>query len=387
MATTFMFATGIDSSAPTAGPERTRRDHMRACGHDEHWRTDLALAQAVGARYLRYGVPLYRTWHAPGSYDWSFADAAYGEMRRLGIVPMAELCRFGVPDWVGDFQNPEFPKLFADYACAFAQRYHWIQFYTPVAEMYTCAVRSALDGAWNEQLRGDAAFVRALEHLARANMLAMRAILAVRPDALFVQSESTAYCHAGEPEAIPAAERLNGRRFLSLDLTYGHHVDSALYEYLMDHGMSRENYHDFMARSAKAHCIVGCDSYPGTEIQTDAAGATSPAGELYGFGLIAREFHRRYQMPLMLSETSSSSHPADWMRRQWAHVLALAHDGIPVVGFTWYPLLGQEDGGLAGTDRRLRPVGEAYRKLIATWRDTLPVQSHALRIVEGPDVG
>ncbi|HEY2726464.1 MAG TPA: hypothetical protein VGI61_04790 [Parafilimonas sp.] len=60
-------------------------------------------------------------------YDWSFADEAFGELRHKKIIPITDLCHFGVPDWIGDFQNPDFPKLFAEYAGAFAQRYPWIQ--------------------------------------------------------------------------------------------------------------------------------------------------------------------------------------------------------------------------------------------------------------------
>jgi hypothetical protein len=52
----------------------------------------------------------------------------------------------------------------------------------------------------------------------KANVLAMSAILDVRPDAIFVQSESSEYFHADEPDAIGKVEVLNGPRFLSLDL-------------------------------------------------------------------------------------------------------------------------------------------------------------------------
>ena len=48
------------------------------------------------------------------------------------------------------------------------------------------------------------------------------------------------------PDAIDAAEFLNENRFLSLDLTYGHHVDAEMYEYLLDNGMTREEYDWFM---------------------------------------------------------------------------------------------------------------------------------------------
>ena len=42
--------------------------------------------------------------------------------------------------------------------------------------------------------------------------------------------------------AIKPAEIENSRRFLSLDLNYGHRVDSEMYEYLMDNGMTKEEW-------------------------------------------------------------------------------------------------------------------------------------------------
>ena len=29
---------------------------------------------------------------------------------------IVDLCHFGVPDWIGNFQNSDWPKLFAEYA-------------------------------------------------------------------------------------------------------------------------------------------------------------------------------------------------------------------------------------------------------------------------------
>src|SRR4051794_24402794 len=114
----FMFSTGIENSSPTIGNGRGRVDEMEKCGHYERWREDFALAGDLGVRCLRYGLPLYRTFRGPGRYDWSFADLTFAELRRLGIIPITDLCHFGVPDWIGDFQNPDFPDLFAAYAGA-----------------------------------------------------------------------------------------------------------------------------------------------------------------------------------------------------------------------------------------------------------------------------
>ena len=112
----------------------------------------------------------------------------FAELQRREITPIVDLCHFGVPDWLGNFQNPDFPRLFADYAGAFAERFPWVQLYTPVNEMFICAVFSAKYGWWNEQMKDDRAFVTALKHLVKANVLAMRAILKRRHDAIFIQS-------------------------------------------------------------------------------------------------------------------------------------------------------------------------------------------------------
>src|ERR1700761_6932743 len=112
----FMFATGIENSYPTIqlSDGTTRRvDEMQKTGHYEQWETDFQLVKEMGIDYLRYGAPYYRTHLGPGRYDWAFADQTFGRLRELEITPIVDLCHFGVPDWMGDFQNPEFPQLFA----------------------------------------------------------------------------------------------------------------------------------------------------------------------------------------------------------------------------------------------------------------------------------
>lgn len=89
----------------------------------------------------------------------------------------------------------------------------------------------------------------------------MDTILKVRPDAFFVQSESSEYFHADSPAAIRAAEIRNAHRFLSLGLNYGRRVDSETYIYLWDKGMREAEYQFFLERSLRHHCIMGTDYY------------------------------------------------------------------------------------------------------------------------------
>ena len=398
-APTFIFATGIENSNPTIHGGRTRVDEMEKCGHYARWREDFDCTQSLGVRFLRYGPPLYRTHVGPDRYDWTFADETFADLRARGITPIVDLCHFGVPGWIGDFQNPDFPRLFADYAESFALRFPWVQLYTPVNEMYVCAMFSGRYGWWNEQLRNDRAFITALKHLVKANVLAMRAILAVRADALFIQSESSEYFHAESPAAIKPAEILNEERFLSLDLNYGRRVNSEMYQFLLDNDLSREEYRFFLENDVRHHCVMGNDYYVTNEHRVAADGTTQPAGEVFGYCEITRQYYERYRLPVMHTETNTWQGPkgdeaAYWLWKEWANVLRLRNSGVPVVGFTWYSLTDQIDWetalrenngvlnplGLFDLDRKIRPVGDAYRKLIADWNAVLPTQSLSLAL-------
>ncbi|WP_375457926.1 family 1 glycosylhydrolase [uncultured Enterovirga sp.] len=394
----FMFATGIENSNPTIRGGSHRVDELESCGFYKHWRTDFDLVRDLGIHFLRYGPPIHTTFLRPGRYDWEFSDLTFGRLKELDIAPIVDLCHFGVPDWIGNFQNPDFPALFARYARDFADRYPWVQLYTPVNEMYVCATFSAAYGLWNEQLSSDKAFVTALKHIVKANVLAMSAILEVRPDALFIQSESSEYFHAENPKAIKPAEIQNARRFLPLDLNYGRRIESEMYELLMDNGMTRKEYHFFLENNLKHHCIMGNDYYETNEHRVAADGSWRPSGEIFGYSEITRQYYNRYRLPVMHTETNfhqgQGEAAVNWLWKEWANVLRVRNSGVPMVGFTWYSLTDQVDWdttlretngtvnplGLYDLDRNIRPVGTAYRQLIADWRDVLPSQSVCLTV-------
>ena len=395
----FIFCTGIENSYPTIrgrGGKSTRIDQMEKCGHYERWREDFALVKELGLDYLRYGPPYYKVHLAPGKYDWSFVDETFNELKNLGITPITDLCHFGVPDWIGDFQNPDFPQHFADFAEAFARRYPWVRLYTPINEIFITAMFSAMYGWWNERLKSDRAYITALRNLARANLLAKFAILKVQPAALFIQSESSEYFHAIDPEAKHLADFYNEKRFLSLDLCYGYDVKASMYMYLTDNGMTRAEYEWLMenGRTVKPHCIMGNDYYYTNEHYVSADGRISDSGEIFGYYVITKQYYDRYHLPVMHTETNlrDAQKAPIWLRKQWENMLRLRADGVPIIGFTWYSLTDQIDWdvqlrlernrvnplGLYDLDRKIRPVGTAYKKLDEQWRDLLPLESRSL---------
>ncbi|TFW32515.1 glycosyl hydrolase family protein [Massilia horti] len=388
MARSFIFCTGIENSSPTiTGPDgrKQRVDEMESCGHYQHWREDFKLVHDLGLRCLRYGPPYYRTHVGPGHYDWSFADETFNELKRLGIVPIADLCHFGVPDWLGNFQNTEFPRYFAEYAKAFAQRFPWVRLYTPVNEMLVTAEFSALIGFWNEQRADDRSFVTALTNVVEANIRASEA-LREACDPWFVQSESTRYFHPYNPDAVKHTLHLNERRFLTLDLNYSHAPSARMYEYLRQNGMTREKFNYFMDRNIWPSCIMGTDYYENNELIVYPDGSSDICNVLGYYGL-TRQYYSRFRLPIMHTETNQmqEQRARHWLERQWANVLRLRQEGNPIIGFTWYSLTDQIDwdiglreklghvnsNGLFTLDRKIRPAGEEFKRIVSEWSSAL----------------
>ncbi|MBA2563109.1 MAG: family 1 glycosylhydrolase [Chitinophagaceae bacterium] len=399
MSNKFMFATGIENSYPTITlPDGTIRriDEMEKTGHYKYWKQDLQLVKEMGIDHLRYGTPYFSIHQGPGKYDWSFSDDVFNEMKELEIIPLVDLCHFGVPDWLGNFQNPDFPYYFAEYAEAFATRYPYLQFYTPINEIFIAAMFSGQYGWWNECKSDEYSFVTALKHLCKANLLASQVIMKVQPETFFIQSESSEYFHAEDPSCQQQCDFLNQKRFLSLDLTYGHSVDVNTYKYLIENGMTDKEYMWFHENQViKSRCIMGNDYYITNEHMVHPDGSTSPAGEIFGYYVITHQYFRRYKMPVMHTETNiTEPFSVHWLRKQWANVYRLKQDGVPIVGFTWYSLIDQvdwdsalrnDDGivnslGLYDLDRKIRLVGTEYKNLITQWQDVIARESFGVHI-------
>jgi beta-glucosidase/6-phospho-beta-glucosidase/beta-galactosidase len=383
----FIFATGIECSYPTIEQGRWRRDQMEATGHYKHWREDFELARELGITHIRYGPPLHLILQGPGRYDWSWSDEPLRDLEELGPEPIMDLCHFGVPAWLGTLQNEEVAVALSEYAAAFAERYPWVRFYTPVNEMYVCARMSALQGVWNEQLKDEGAFVRAVLNLANASIGMTDGILKTRPDAIFVNNESSEFSQpcCPDPDIQRIATFENERRFLPLDLIYAHDVSPDMREYLREHDVDDEVYARFMARRPPRRTVLGVDYYEWNEKLIDQHGDAISLGELFGWYAIASQYWERYRLTLMHTETNrtDAGDAPRWLWRQWHNVQLLRSSGVPLVGFTWYSLTDQIDWdraieealgvvypvGLFDLNRDPRAVGLSYKHLIDMYRD------------------
>jgi hypothetical protein len=190
----------------------------------------------------------------------------------------------------------------------------------------------------------------------------------------------------------------NERRYLTLDLTVGRRVNSGMYVYLMDNGMTNEEYTYFLRQDLREHFIIGHDYYVTNEHLLVDDEIRHGSGEIFGYYVVARAYHDRYHLPIMHTETNERDGRAvEWLWKTWANIQLLRHNGVPVCGMTWYSLTDQIDWqyalrekknevhpvGLYDLDRNIRAAGRAYKRLIEQWRETPLLPHGPLTIVGG----
>ena len=69
-----------------------------------------------------------------------------------------------------------------------------------------------------------------------------------------------------------------------------------MYKYLLENGLTDEEYQWFENSYIKARCIMGNDYYITNEHTVHADGTTSPSGEIFGYYIITHQYYNRYNL-------------------------------------------------------------------------------------------
>jgi dTDP-4-dehydrorhamnose reductase len=266
--------------------ENTFFDQIERSGHASR-PSDLDLFAQLGLRALRYPILWERI--APNGLakaDWTWADERLNRLRELGIRPIVGLIHQGSgPQWTS-LTDPAFAQHLADFARAVAERYPWLEDYTPVNEPLTTARFSGLYGHWYPHARHDLTFACALINQCRAVVLAMRAIRKVNPRARLVQTEDLGKTFS-TPALAEQANFENERRWLSLDLLSGRlDRDHLLWSYLHLVGVKEADL-DWFREHPCPPDIIGINYYLTSESFLDERLIRYPATSHGGNGLLA----------------------------------------------------------------------------------------------------
>ncbi|NUZ04156.1 family 1 glycosylhydrolase [Piscinibacter koreensis] len=343
----------------------TYLDQLERNGHATR-DDDLPRFASLGIRTIRYPVLWERT--APNglaSADWSWADARVPALRALGITPILGLVHHGSGPRHTNLLDPGFADGLAEFAGAVAERFPWVEHWTPVNEPLTTARFSALYGIWHPHLKDDRAFVAAVLNECRGTVLAMRAIRRVNPGAKLIQTDDLGKTW-GIAELASTVEFYNQRRWLSWDLLCGKvGPEHPLWDYLVRAGASEADLRWF-AENPCPPDVIGINYYVTSERWLDRPGECEgrPAGERDGVGFIDVEAVRavatpplgigrlldecwqRYGLPIAITEAHLDARREDqmrWLLEIWRAAEQAREAGIDVRAVTAWALLGSFD--------------------------------------------
>ncbi|NIX75183.1 family 1 glycosylhydrolase [Microvirga terricola] len=347
----FWWSTGIEDTFITEPWPSTGRtlDEYELTGHYERWAEDLSLAAALGVKTIRYGIPWHRVEPARGQWDWDFPDKTLGRLLDLGIDPIVDLVHYGLPRWLhGAYLNPDYPERVAEYASGLAGRFQGrIFWYTPLNEPRITAWYCGRLGWWPPFRRGWSGFIAVMMAIARGIVRTVQALQAVDPEILAVHVDATDLYETPDPALAGEGERRQEIVFLSLDLVSGRvNREHPLWAWLLHHGAGESDLAWFQENAIDLP-FIGLNLYPmftKKRLQREARGRLRIRQPYAPGDLVAqlgRLYHARYKSPLFVSETASIGSVAKrqrWMDDSIAAVKILRTEGIPMVGYTWWPM-------------------------------------------------
>jgi len=276
-----------------------RQDEVRLIRHDEFLDTDYQLLVDIGCVGVRDAARWYISHPAPDAFDWTWIDQVIAVSEKYRLTQYLDLWHYGFPAWL-DLMSDEAPYHFADFARQIARRYPSLQYYCVCNEPSLMVDWAGRLGRWRPFLRGKAGELAVRRQVCKAIILASKAILEVKPDAILVLPEPWHAPHK-RPESAQTA--------------------------VLDTVMGTLN--PELGGSPELVSIIGLNHYRDT---------TLPPFHR----LLMRAKERWGDKPLWLTETSGP--PFGWQQNEWfwwmmAEVRLAQMAGVDIPVFTWAPTI------------------------------------------------
>jgi dTDP-4-dehydrorhamnose reductase len=356
---------GVECTIARVGDEY--RDQSIETGHDVR-ASDVDLIAGLGLRTVRYPLLWERMApERPDKIDFTWTDDRLAMLRERGVKIVAGLLHHGSGPRYTDLLDPDFAPKFAEFAARVADRYPWIETWTPINEPLTTARFGALYGLWHPHRTSEGAMLRVLLNQCQATVAAMRAIRVANPAALLLQTEDLGKTFSTAGLRYQATYE-NQRRWLTFDLLAGRvdrrHPwrpifrrngigDDALEPFEsgegrpdllgIDHYLTSERFLDHRIELYPGH-VIGGNS---TDNYVDAEAVRVHRLHLNtGIAARLREAWRRYRIPMVIGEAHHGC-TRDEQLRWFAEVWNVAHEvrkeAIDVRAVTLWALFGTID--------------------------------------------
>jgi beta-glucosidase/6-phospho-beta-glucosidase/beta-galactosidase/glycosyltransferase involved in cell wall biosynthesis len=355
-------------------------DQFQWTQHDKFWKDDFKrAAHELGCKWMRYSLPWHLVEPARGEFDWSWSDERLAFAKDLGLHLILDLVHFGTPTWIPEaFGDVEFPHALENYTAAFARQYrNAVHSVCPVNEPLITCLFSADVGLWPPHGRGRESYAHVLSRVAQGVSRSIRVLRQLSPQTEIVLCDALEHPTIEEKAAEVATPELfkvlqddlklrRHRRHVVLDLiTARIDQEHELWGWLLSHGISQFDLRWFLQNPAHID-VLGLDYYSHSETElypcSDQHFRQRIPNKLSGLYATARDYWERYHTPLMLTETSfygDETERLQWLDQTVQDVKRLRSEGIPMIGYTWWPLIDHIDwdGAMLHQIGRIHNVG------------------------------
>jgi dTDP-4-dehydrorhamnose reductase len=337
-------------------------DQLQYAGLYHHPR--LEALPDLGIKKLRF--PILWEKHQPQqdiSIDWTWTEQQLTFLKAHDIDVIAGLVHHGSGPAFTNMLDEAFPELLAVYAGEVAQKFPWIEYYTPVNEPLTTARFSGLYGIWYPHCNDDRSFLTMLLHELKATVLAMREIRKINPKAKLVQTEDLGKTYS-TALLKDQARFENERRWITFDLLLGR-VDERhfLWNYFRENGIDVSLLRFFQENQCPPD-IFGFNYYVTSERYLDEKIYRYPQhtwgsnpwhqyadveavrvdiDDETGIEVLLREAWERYSKPMAVTEVHLHCHREEqvrWFTYVWDACNRLCNEGVNIQGVTAWALFG-----------------------------------------------
>ena len=300
-----------------------RLDLLRATAHDRFALQDYRAVARLGLSGVRDGLRWHRIETAHGTYEWDSWLPMVDAAEKADVEVTWDIFHYGLPDF-HDPRSDDFPKVYADYAAAAAEKYlahtgHAIRA-CPLNEISFYAW--ALDEQYFPPSVADHPRGWIKRRLIQAAVAAAHAMEDVCPGRRFFWAEPLIHVapHDLRRETVRRAEANRQSQF-------------EVYDMLMGFAAPDLGGHPEMVDA------IGLNFYPHNQWYFE--GPTIPMGqhEYRPLRDMLMEVWKRYSRPLFIAETGAegTARPA-WLHYVCDEVRAAMDEGVPIEAICIYPI-------------------------------------------------
>ncbi|MBA2746429.1 MAG: sugar nucleotide-binding protein [Flavisolibacter sp.] len=338
-------------------------DQLHYSGH--YYRSsDILELSDLGIKKMRY--PVLWEKHQPEettAIDWTWTEGQLKTLRDQNIDVIAGLVHHGSGPSFTNLADPLFGKKLSGYARAVAEKFPWLEYYTPINEPLTTARFSGLYGIWYPHKKSARSFFMMLLQQLKGTVLSMQEIRKINPEAKLIQTEDLGKTYSTDLLKYQAHYE-NERRWLTFDLLCGkfdhHHI---LWNHFQDLDIPNEDLEFFLSNPCPPD-IFGFNHYLTSERYIDERLALYPEHthgsnvkhryadveavrvqleEATGIEVLLREAWQRFKAPMAITEVHLHCHREEqikWFKHVNEAAIRTMEAGIDIKGITTWAMLG-----------------------------------------------